>query len=152
VTPELRELYQSAILDHYRKPRNCRAVADANRSAEGHNPLCGDRVRVALRLDDDVIRDVGFTGSGCAICTASASLMTESLKGKTRGEAEALFRRFHALLAGDGGAGEETGPELGKLAVFAGVREFPVRVKCATLAWHTFRAALQGEARTVSTE
>jgi nitrogen fixation NifU-like protein len=151
VTSDLRELYQSVILDHYKKPRNFHKLTGANRSAEGYNPLCGDRVSVYLELEGDVVRDVSFVGSGCAICTASASLMTESLKGKTRAEAEALLGRFHELLTATEEPGEGEGPALGKLEVFAGVREFPIRVKCATLPWHTFRAALEGQAE-VSTE
>jgi len=151
VTSDLRELYQSVILDHYRTPRNFHKLADANRSAEGYNPLCGDRVSVYLELEGDVVRDVSFEGSGCAICTASASLMTESLKGLGRTEAEALLRRFHELLTANREPGEDEEPALGKLEVFAGVREFPLRVKCATLPWHTFRAALQGQEQ-VSTE
>ena len=151
MTPDLRELYQSVILDHHRRPRNFRRLGDADHSAEGNNPLCGDRVSVDLKLDGDVIRDIGFVGSGCAISTASASMMTEALKGKTRAEAEALFERFHEVLTGDGELAAE-GAALGKLAALAGVREFPVRVKCATLPWHTFRAALRGEAEPVSTE
>jgi len=151
VTPDLRELYQSVILDHHRRPRNFRRLGDADHSAEGNNPLCGDRVSVDLKLDGDVIRDIGFVGSGCAISTASASMMTEALKGKTRAEAEALFERFHEVLTGDGELAAEVAA-LGKLAALAGVREFPVRVKCATLPWHTFRAALRGEAEPVSTE
>jgi nitrogen fixation protein NifU and related proteins len=147
---DLRELYQEVILDHHKKPRNFRKLEGA-RHVEGYNPLCGDKVTVFVQLEGDVVRDVSFQGSGCAISTASASMMTESLKGKTRAEAEALFQSFHALLTGkvpaDGGR-----PELGKLEVFSGVREFPVRVKCATLAWHTFHAALEGEDKTVSTE
>jgi nitrogen fixation NifU-like protein len=150
MTPELRELYQTVILDHYKKPRNFRALENASRSAEGYNPLCGDRVNVYLKLEGDMVKDVSFVGSGCAICSASASMMTESLKGKTRAEAESLFQRFHTLLTGDEEGTE--GPALGKLEVFAGVREFPVRVKCATLPWHTLRAALQGDDNTVSTE
>jgi len=153
VTADLRELYQSVILDHYKKPRNCHKLDDANRAAEGYNPLCGDRFSVYLKLENDVVQDVGFTGSGCAISTAAASMMTERLKGKTRTEAETLFRQFHALLTGSEEAGETPdASELGKLEAFAGVREFPVRVKCATLPWHTFLAALQGEAKSVSTE
>jgi nitrogen fixation NifU-like protein len=148
---DLRELYQTVILDHYKKPRNFRALPEANRSAEGYNALCGDKVTVYLKLEDGVVRDVSFQGSGCAISTASASLMTESLKGKTLAEVEALFQKFHEVVAG-GPAAEGEGPGLGKLGVFAGVREFPVRVKCATLAWHTLRAALEGEGKTVSTE
>jgi nitrogen fixation protein NifU and related proteins len=151
VTPDLRDLYQSVILDHHKRPRNFHRLGDADHTAEGDNPLCGDRVRVDLKLDGDVIRDIGFVGSGCAISTAAASMMTEALKGKTRAEAEALFERFHGLLTREGEPGEEA-PALGKLEAFAGVREFPVRVKCATLPWHTFRAALRGEAKTVSTE
>jgi nitrogen fixation NifU-like protein len=148
---DLRELYQAVILDHHKKPRNFRVMPEANRHAEGYNPLCGDKVTVYLTLEDDVVRDVSFQGSGCAISTASASMMTESLKGKTRAEAEALFKKFHELVAGEH-ASAEPATGLGKLAVFSGVREFPVRVKCATLAWHTFRAALDGGEKTVSTE
>lgn len=148
---DLRELYQAVILDHHKRPRNFRVLPGANRHAEGFNPLCGDKVTVYLQLEDDVVRDVSFQGSGCAISTASASVMTELLKGKTRDEAEALFQRFHQLVAGGAGS-SETGPGLGKLAAFAGVREFPVRVKCATLAWHTLRAALHDEHEPVSTE
>jgi nitrogen fixation protein NifU and related proteins len=147
VTGDLRELYQTVILDHHKKPRNCRRIEGAC-SAEGYNPLCGDRVVVDVQLDGDRIRDVSFVGSGCAISTASASLMTENLKGKTKAEADSLFRQFHELLTADVAPAES----LGKLAVFAGVREFPVRVKCATLPWHTFRAALEGEAKSISTE
>jgi nitrogen fixation NifU-like protein len=147
---DLRELYQEVILDHHKKPRNYRKLEGA-RHVEGYNPLCGDKVTVYVQLDGDVVRDVSFQGSGCAISTASASMMTESLKGKTRAEAEALFQSFHALLTGKAPADRE-GTELGKLEVFSGVREFPVRVKCATLAWHTFHAALEGEDKTVSTE
>ncbi len=148
---DLRELYQTVILDHNKKPRNRRELPGANRHAEGYNPLCGDKVTVYVQLENDVVRDISFQGTGCAISTASASMMTESLKGKSRAEAEALFKRFHDLVAGDGHAAEES-PGLGKLAVFAGVGEFPVRVKCATLAWHTLRAALEGGEKTVSTE
>jgi nitrogen fixation NifU-like protein len=147
---DLRELYQEVILDHYKKPRNFRAL-EAARHVEGYNPLCGDKVTVYVKLEGDVVRDVSFQGSGCAISTASASMMTESLKGKTRAQAEALFQSFHALLTGKAAA-DDAGSNLGKLEVFSGVREFPVRVKCATLAWHTFHAALEGENKTVSTE
>jgi nitrogen fixation NifU-like protein len=149
---ELRELYQEVILDHSKGPRNFGELAGANRRAEGYNPLCGDRETVFVRLEEDVLKEVGFRGAGCAISTASASMMTESLKGKTRAEAEALFERFHDLITGQDGETKPGAPELGKLAVFSGVREFPVRVKCATLPWHTLKAALAGEARTVSTE
>ena len=144
---ELRELYQTMILDHYKRPRNRGRPASADRSATGDNPLCGDKVAVFARVADGVVTDLGFEGSGCAISTASASLMTESVKGRPVEEAAKLFDRFHELLTGTG----EAGSDLGKLAVFAGVREFPLRVKCATLAWHTLRAALEGGG-SVSTE
>jgi nitrogen fixation protein NifU and related proteins len=140
--PDLRELYQEVILDHQKRPRNFHKLDGANRSAEGYNPLCGDRVHVYLDVHDGVVRNVGFQGSGCAISTASASMMTESVKGKTEAEAKALFEGFHDLVTGRSPAG--AAPGLGKLAVFAGVRDYPVRVKCATLAWHTLRAALEG--------
>jgi nitrogen fixation NifU-like protein len=151
---DLRELYQSVILDHHKKPRNFRVAEGANRSAEGYNPLCGDKITVYLQIEDGVVRDISFQGSGCAISTASASMMTESLKGKTLPEAEALFRTFHELLTGDAAQVAQAAPtpNLGKLTVFSGVREFPVRVKCATLAWHTFHAALEGQHEPVSTE
>jgi nitrogen fixation NifU-like protein len=154
---ELRELYQEVILDHHKKPRNYRPLENASATVEGYNPLCGDRVTVYVRLADGIVKDISFQGSGCAISTASASMMTESLKGKTLAEAEALFKSFRQLVTGapDPNAGEEPAevPGLGKLAVFSGVREFPVRVKCATLPWHTLQAALEGqEEKTVSTE
>lgn len=145
---ELTDLYQDVILDHNRRPRNFGALEGANRSAQGHNPLCGDEIDVTLEVRDGVVEGIAFQGSGCAISTASASLMTEAVKGKTVAEAEALFEHFHTLLTGDG----EPGEELGKLAAFAGVREFPMRVKCATLAWHTLHAALAGGGEIVSTE
>lgn len=148
---DLRELYQEVILDHSKRPRNFRKMEEANRHSEGYNPLCGDRVTLYLNLEDGIVKDISFQGSGCAISTASASMLTESLKGKTTAEAEALFQRFHELVTGP----PDEIPDvegLGKLAVFAGVREFPIRVKCATLAWHTLRAALAGEDRPVSTE
>src|SRR5437773_1719594 len=138
---ELRELYQSVIMDHQKKPRNFRKLETASRHVEGYNPLCGDRLTLYVEMDGDRVKDISFQGSGCAISTASASMMTEALKGKTRAEAEALFRSFQDLVTGK--PTESAGaPKLGKLAVFAGVREFPVRVKCATLAWHTFHAAV----------
>jgi nitrogen fixation protein NifU and related proteins len=153
VTSELRELYQETILDHSRKPRNFGAVPEANRTAEGYNPLCGDRAKVTLAMEGDVIKDVRFQGAGCSIFTASASMMTESVKGKTRPQAETLFERFHDLITGDPQKARlRAVPELGKLAVFAGVSEFPVRVKCAALAWHTLKAALAGDNVPVSTE
>ena len=149
MTGELRDLYQEVIFDHNRKPRNFGVLAGANRTAEGFNPLCGDRLTVYLEVADDVIKDIRFQGAGCAISTASASLMTESLKGKPVAEAETLFHAFHDHLArGDDAAGAR----LGKLTVLSGVREYPARVKCATLAWHTVHAALSGAAETVSTE
>ena len=148
---DLRELYQETILDHSRQPRNHHALEDARR-AEGYNPLCGDQATIYVKLDGDRITDLAFTGKGCSISTASASMMTETLKGKTRQQAETLFERFHALVtASPEHARPEAAPELGKLAVFSGVSEFPVRVKCASLPWHTLKAALVGGG-TVSTE
>jgi len=146
---ELRELYQEVILEHSRKPRNFRAPENANHKAEGFNPLCGDHFTVYVQLEDGAIKDIGFQGSGCAISKASASMMTQSLKGKSAAEAEALFSRFHDVVTGHAEGNEEN---LGKLAVFAGVSEYPLRVKCATLAWHALRAALQGKQEAVSTE
>jgi nitrogen fixation NifU-like protein len=148
---ELRELYQQVILDHNRKPRNFRKLPRPTQTAEGYNPLCGDRVTVELELADGVIRDIAFQGSGCAISKASASMMTADLKDKKIAEAEDAFERFHAMLTGSR-PGEEIAAALGKLAVFAGVREFPIRIKCATLPWHTLRAALAGNREPVSTE
>ena len=146
---ELTDLYQEVILDHNKKPRNFQKLADANRSAEGFNPLCGDQIQLYVKVEDGVIRDIGFQGSGCAISKASASLMTSTLKGKSEKEADELFECFHRLVTKD----EATDPEaLGKLAVFSGVREFPARVKCASLAWHTLRAALEGKQDKVTTE
>ncbi len=155
---DLSDLYQEVILDHNRMPRNFHGLRVANRKADGYNPLCGDKVTVYLVLEDDVVRDISFEGSGCAISKASASMMTESLKAKTLSEVEALFGAFHALLTGQpragatNGGGAEANPDLGKLVVFSGVREFPVRVKCATLAWHTLRAALENRQGTTTTE
>jgi nitrogen fixation NifU-like protein len=148
---DLRDLYQEVILDHGKRPRNFRALPGANRRAEGYNPLCGDRETVFLDVEGDVVRDASFQGAGCAISTASASMMTESVKGKSRAEAEALFTKFHDLITGEKKAGSG-GPALGKLEVFSGVREYPVRIKCATLPWHTLKAALAGGAGTISTE
>ncbi len=149
--PDLRELYQEIILEHSKAPRNYRELATANRKAEGYNPLCGDHFKVYLDLDGDSIRDISFQGSGCAISKASASMMTQSVKGKTTAEAEELFAQFHKLVTGLLPAnGNRT--TLGKLAVFSGVSEFPVRVKCATLAWHALHASLEGKQATVSTE
>ena len=148
---DLRELYQELIIDHSKRPRNFRVLEAANRKAEGYNPLCGDKVTVFLELEQDRLKNISFQGSGCAISTASASVLTESVKGKTLAEAEALFEVFHNLVTGKPPAAANA-PELGKLAVFSGVSEFPARVKCATLAWHTLHAALQGKGDTVSTE
>ena len=148
---DLRELYQELIIDHSKRPRNFKVLETADRKLEGYNPLCGDKVTVFLELEHDRVKDVSFQGSGCAISTASASVMTESVKGKTLAEVEALFEVFHQLVMGKPPAAGNA-PELGKLAAFSGVSEFPARVKCATLAWHTLHAALQGTGETVSTE
>lgn len=148
---ELGELYQQVILDHNKQPRNFHAVEGSNRKAEGYNPLCGDRLTLYAKVEDGVVRDVGFVGSGCAISKASASMMTEAIKGKPLAEVEKLFKSFHALVTEETPeGGDET--DLGKLVVFSGVREFPVRVKCATLAWHTLRAALDNKEETTTTE
>ncbi len=147
---DLQDLYQELILDHGSRPRNLKKLADANHSAEGYNPLCGDKVKVYVNLDGEVVKDISFEGAGCAISTASASIMTETLKGKTRAEADALFEMFHDLVTGQ--ERKLDSPELGKLAVFSGVSEFPMRVKCATLSWHTLRAAIKGKEEVVSTE
>ena len=150
---ELRELYQQVILDHNRKPRNFRVLESANRTADGYNPLCGDQIRLYLNVEDGVIKDAAFQGKGCAISKASASMMTAGVIGKRVDEAQALFKRVHAMLTSDAAShGDTTGEGVGKLAVFAGVREFPSRVKCAVLPWHTLRAALSGAAEPVSTE
>jgi nitrogen fixation protein NifU and related proteins len=141
---ELRELYQETILDHSKRPRNLRPLGDASHRAQGHNPLCGDRATVYLRLEGDVVADASFEGSGCSISTASASMMTDALKGKTVAQAQALFERFHELVTADPSRAAAVAPELGKLAVFQGVHEFPMRVKCASLAWHTMKSALDG--------
>lgn len=142
---DLGDLYQQVILDHNRNPRNFRAVTGANRAAEGNNPLCGDRITVQARVEEGVIQEVGFQGSGCAISKAAASIMTATVQGKTTAEADALFGAFREMLAGGAEAP-------GKLAVFAGVRAFPARVKCANLAWHTLHAALQNQIEPVTTE
>lgn len=146
---DLRELYQDVILEHSKAPRNYRELPAANHKAEGYNPLCGDHFMLYLNLDGDVIRDIGFQGSGCAISKASASMMTQIVKGKTIEEAERMFSEFHKLVTGQANGNQA---DVGKLAAFSGVSEFPVRVKCATLAWHTLHAALEGQKDAVSTE
>ena len=148
---DVSDLYQQVILDHNRKPRNFRVIADANRKQEGYNPLCGDQLVVYLNVDGDVINDVAFQGSGCAISKAAASMMTTAVKGKTRAEAETLFHEFHRMVRGEMDPETESN-HLGRLSIFAGVREFPVRVKCASLSWHTLKAALEGTEQAVSTE
>ena len=141
---ELSELYQQVILDHNKKPRNFRKLEHPNHSAEGFNPLCGDQLTVYLTLEDEAVKEVSFEGSGCAISKAAASMMTQAVKGKTKPEVEQLFQEFHGMVTGDLDA--EIAPnKLGNLKIFAGVREFPVRVKCATLAWHTMHAALNNQ-------
>ena len=148
---DLRDLYQELIIDHSKRPRNFGKLDEYNYCAKGFNPLCGDKLDLFLKVEDGVIRDVKFEGSGCAISTASASIMTETLKGRTMQQAEALFETFHYMLTTPKGPGKD-GPGLGKLAAFAGVSEFPARVKCATLAWHTLRNALAGGEELVTTE
>jgi nitrogen fixation NifU-like protein len=148
VISDLRELYQEVIVDHSKRPRNFRLLPHATNHAEGFNPLCGDRIALQIAVNDGVIKDAAFQGSGCAISTASASLMTETLKGKSLAEAEQLFGQFHQAITGETGVPRD----LGKLAALAGVRDFPARVKCATLAWHTLLAALRASGERVSTE
>ena len=149
--PQLRELYQEVILDHNKSPRNFKKLDTANRTAEGYNPLCGDKIDIFLDIEGDVVKDISFLGSGCAISKASASLMSTIIKGKSVDEAKKLFEKFHDFITGklDENASIE---ELGKLAVLAGVKEFPMRVKCASLAWHTMLTALKNESKTVTTE
>ena len=148
---DLRELYQEVILDHNKRPRNFRVPDPVNRKAEGYNPLCGDKITVFLYIEGDVIKDLGFQGTGCAISKASASMMTDALKGKTMEQANAFFDQFHAMVTAPATSGVET-DALGKLAVLAGVREYPMRVKCASLAWHTMKAAMKAAHDVVSTE
>ena len=148
---DLRELYQEVILDHNKNPRNFRQIPDADHTADGNNPLCGDQVSIFINIENGVIRDISFQGQGCAISKASASLMTTVLKGKTEAEAEAVFEKFRALVTSDTDS-EPNVEGLGKLAVFSGVREYPARVKCASLAWHTMEAALRTTEKPVSTE
>ena len=147
----LRELYQEVILDHNKSPRNFRKIATANRKIEGYNPLCGDHYTIYLQLENGVIKDISFEGAGCAISKASASVMTSLVKGKTKKDADELFARFHSLVTA-GVDGVEDMETLGKLAAFSGVSEFPARVKCASLAWHTLKAALESQDQVVSTE
>ena len=147
---DLRELYQQVILDHYKNPRNFHEMPDATRHVDGYNPLCGDHYTVFVRIDGDAIQDVSFTGNGCAISKASASVMSSTVKGKSKEEAESLFDTFHRLVTGD--ASGLSAADLGRLAAFSGVSEFPARVKCATLAWHTLKSALEGNEEKVSTE
>jgi len=148
---ELDDLYQEVILDHNRSPRNFRVMESANRKAEGYNPLCGDHVTVYLKLEDGVIRDISFEGSGCAISKASASLMTAELKGKTEAQAKELFDNVHRMLTGEAN-GHDGGKGVGKLAILSGVCKFPARVKCASLAWHTVNSALKGSEGVATTE
>jgi nitrogen fixation NifU-like protein len=147
---DLRDLYQEVILEHSKAPRNYRELKPADHKAEGYNPLCGDRFTIYLQMDGDAIRDIAFQGSGCAISKASASMMTQALKGKTKAQAEEFFHNFHRVVTGQAENGDDAA--LGKLAVFSGVSEFPLRVKCATLAWHTLQAALEGKQEAISTE
>jgi nitrogen fixation NifU-like protein len=149
---DLKELYQEVILDHNKRPRNFGALPNASHEAEGHNPLCGDQLKVYLETDGEKVIDIHFEGLGCAISKASASLMTEAVRGKSLAEIETLYRKFHDLLTGDPATAGQADEALGKLAVFSGVREFPVRVKCATLAWHTLQAALESQSDPVTTE
>jgi nitrogen fixation NifU-like protein len=148
---DLRELYQEVILDHNKRPRNFRVPDPVNRKAEGYNPLCGDKITVFLYIEGDIIKDLGFQGTGCAISKASASMMTDALKGKTMAEANAFFDQFHAMVTAPATT-EVKADALGKLAVLSGVREYPMRVKCASLAWHTMKAAMTAEHEVVSTE
>ena len=148
---ELSDLYQETILEHNKNPRNFREIIDANKKALGNNPLCGDVLQVFVAMDDDTIKDVAFKGSGCAISKASASMMTQAVKGKSKEEAETLFHEFQRMVRGEMDQEAEEN-HLGRLKIFAGVREFPARVKCASLSWHTLRAALKAERAPVSTE
>jgi len=148
---DLRDLYQETILEHSKSPRNYRKLEAANRTAEGYNPLCGDHFTLYVDVQGDAIRDIGFQGSGCAISKASASMMTQSVKGRSKAEAQQLFRQFQELVTNQASPNGDK-DKLGKLTVFSGVSEFPVRVKCATLAWHTLQAALEGTQQPVSTE
>jgi len=152
MSDELDDLYRETILDHTKRPRNFRALTDANRTADGYNRLCGDKLKLFVKLEGDVIKDIAFQGSGCSISTASASMMTEALKGKRLADVQHLFDEFHQVVTGPPDEMPDIPEDLGKLAAFAGVRKFPVRVKCATLSWHTLQAALKDDHKPVSTE
>lgn len=152
MSDELEELFREVILDHYKRPRNFRAIADASHCADGNNRLCGDKLKLFVKVQDGVIQDLAFQGDGCAISKASASMMTEALKGKRLDEAQHLFEEFHKVVTGPPDETPDVPEDLGKLAAFAGVRKFPIRVKCATLSWHTLQAALKDEKKPVSTE
>lgn len=149
---DLRDLYQEIILDHNRSPRNFRVMEDATQSVEGYNPLCGDHYTIYVKLEGDIVADLSFDGAGCAISKASASVMTATLKGKTKAEAERLYERFHELVTRKENVTERELEDLGKVGAFVGVRDYPMRVKCATLAWHTLYSALEGNSTTVTTE
>ncbi len=152
MNPELRELYQSVILDHGKRPRNFRTLAEPTHHADGHNPLCGDKVHLKLVVKDGVITEAGFQGQGCAISTASVSMMTEMIRGLDLEACRHLFDRFHLLVTGEAEEAEAVRDQVGKLSVFAGVREYPARVKCAILGWHTLKSALESRAEAISTE
>ena len=149
---ELEDLYQEMVIDHNSRPRNFRKPEGANRSVEGYNPLCGDRLTIYLKVEGDVIADIGFQGSGCAISRASSSMMTEGVKGKSVAEVEEIFDLFHQMITRDPGSDFDPDEKLGDLEILSGVSQFPVRVKCAILSWHTLRAALEGHEEPVSTE
>lgn len=149
ISSDLRDLYQEVILDHSKKPRNFRVLEQANHTAEGFNPLCGDRLKLYLLVEGNQIKEITFQGSGCAISKASASMMTSAVKGKNTSEAQEIFQEFHQMLSGKN---QTQNSKLGKLSIFSGVSEFPMRVKCATLAWHTLRAGLETNGKVVSTE
>jgi nitrogen fixation NifU-like protein len=151
VSSDLRDLYQEIVIDHSRRPRNFRKLDPADATAQGFNPLCGDKITLYVKLKAQVIEEIGFEGSGCAISKASASMMTSAVKGRTKTQAEELFRQFHTLIT-EGPEGPVKREDLGKLAALGGVSEFPARVKCASLAWHTLRSALEGKGEAVSTE
>jgi nitrogen fixation NifU-like protein len=148
---DLKDLYQEALIEHYRRPRNCRKLERPNRRAEGFNPLCGDKFTVFIEIENGILKDISFLGEGCAISIASASMMTENLKGKSEAEVMVVFELFHQLAAGNLKPPLDPA-QMGELSVFAGIQQYPIRVKCATLAWHTMRAALEGGQETIATE